>query len=122
MLLWLVRQLIGASVPSAPLSNTANSYTHAVAPPIGTTAVALPYYRSSLERPIHVPVSSHSCIYCGCTRYDTAEMRACGSMLAKVLNVQTRRFITLACLECGHTRAFEVDQNIMWNVLDLVVR
>ncbi len=41
------------------------------------------------------------CDRCGTTAYSTGEIRTCSNVLAKVLNVQNRRFVTVTCEGCG---------------------
>jgi len=41
------------------------------------------------------------CEKCGCTQFTTSEIRTCSNIVAKVLNVQNRRFLTVTCEGCG---------------------
>ena len=62
------------------------------------------------------------CEKCGTTDYSTSEIRTCSGVVAKILNVQNRRFLTVTCEGCGHTQMWETVQSVLANLADVVVR
>ncbi|KAL9652492.1 hypothetical protein ABK040_000064 [Willaertia magna] len=62
------------------------------------------------------------CEKCGSQHYRLGEVRSCGSLMAKIFNVQNRRFTTITCTQCGYTQFFESSQSFLSNVLDILIR
>ncbi|EFC48002.1 predicted protein [Naegleria gruberi] len=62
------------------------------------------------------------CEKCKGSEYRLGEVRSCGSLMAKIFNVQNRRFITVTCSTCGHTQFFESTQSALANILDILIR
>jgi len=62
------------------------------------------------------------CEKCKGSSYRLGEVRSCGSLMAKIFNVQNRRFITITCTTCGHTQFFESTQSALANILDILIR
>ncbi len=49
---------------------------------------------------------SFKCPKCKWHEYTEGEMRATGSLLTKIFNVQNRKFLTLSCDQCGYTEFY----------------
>ncbi|KAL0489778.1 nucleic-acid-binding protein with Zn-ribbon domain [Acrasis kona] len=62
------------------------------------------------------------CDKCGCTDYKKGESLSVGGFLSKILNIQTRRFVTISCEKCGHTEFYERFQNPIANIIDIFIR
>lgn len=60
----------------------------------------------------------YACVKCGCTEYDSDQFQATGGNFAKLFNVQNKRFVTIACRQCGYTELYRVDTDAAMNVLD----
>lgn len=63
-------------------------------------------------------VQERGCQICGASNYSRGEMRATGSLLTKIFNVQNRKFDTVTCNQCGHTLFFARQGKRGENVLD----
>ncbi|KAF0976778.1 hypothetical protein FDP41_004073 [Naegleria fowleri] len=114
---------LGSRHPSSLTRN--NSSTHDSAWLLSTNS-------SSQQQPI-IPISNDLieleknkvrfvCEKCKGSSYRLGEVRSCGSLLAKIFNVQNRRFITITCKSCGHTQFFESTQSALANILDILIR
>jgi predicted nucleic-acid-binding Zn-ribbon protein len=64
---------------------------------------------------------SYSCPKCDNTSYIRDELRATGSYLAKLFDVQSKKFITISCDHCGYTEFYRKQSNILGNVFDFLV-
>jgi len=58
------------------------------------------------------------CTKCGNDTYDVDEFRAVGGMLAKVFDVQNKRFSTVSCEHCGYTEIYRVDSSQLGDIFD----
>lgn len=58
------------------------------------------------------------CVFCGSTEYEQGEMRATGGFLSKIFDVQTNKFVTVTCINCGHTNLFKRKSSLAGNVFD----
>jgi len=64
---------------------------------------------------------SYVCPKCGNTSYIKDEMRATGSYLAKVFDVQNKKFITISCQRCGYTEFYKKASNTLGNIFDFLM-
>jgi predicted nucleic-acid-binding Zn-ribbon protein len=60
----------------------------------------------------------YQCVKCGSHEYTQDEMRATGGFLAKLFDVQNKRFVTVSCAKCGYTELYKKSSNTLGNVLD----
>ena len=58
------------------------------------------------------------CLKCGNEEFDTGEFRATGGRLAKIFDVQNRKFTTVACTRCHYTEIYRADSSTVMNVFD----
>eukprot|EP00761_Pharyngomonas_kirbyi_P011126 gb/GECH01011150.1/.p1 GENE.gb/GECH01011150.1/~~gb/GECH01011150.1/.p1 ORF type:complete len:145 (+),score=39.13 gb/GECH01011150.1/:1-435(+) len=72
--------------------------------------------------PSQAPSFQYSCEICGCNEYRDNTVIASSSIWSKLLNIQTRKFATVSCQNCGHTEFFERYQSPIWNILDILIR
>ncbi len=63
--------------------------------------------------------SKWSCPKCGNADYETDQFRATGGILAKIFDVQNKRFTTISCTRCHFTEIYKTDSSTMGNVFDL---
>ena len=59
-----------------------------------------------------------SCPKCGNVDYDTDQFRATGSFLAKIFDVQNKRFTTVTCTRCKYTEIYRTDSSRLGDVFD----
>lgn len=58
------------------------------------------------------------CPKCACEEFDTGEFRATGGRLAKIFDVQNRKFTTVFCTRCKFTEIYSTDSSKLMNVFD----
>ena len=63
----------------------------------------------------------YQCPKCGCTTYETDQFQATGGNLAKLFDVQNKRFVTISCTRCGFTELYRSETSGGWNVLDFLI-
>ena len=63
--------------------------------------------------------TAYVCAKCGGHDYETDEFRATGGNLAKIFDVQNKKFMTVSCQDCGYTELYKGDTSTLGNVLDL---
>ncbi len=59
-----------------------------------------------------------SCAKCGAGHFETDEFRATGGVLAKMFDVQNKRFTTVSCSDCGFTEIYKTASSNIGNVFD----
>lgn len=60
----------------------------------------------------------YTCPKCNNKQFETGEMRATGSFITKLFNIQNRKFTTITCTKCRYTEFFAASSNQMGNILD----
>lgn len=58
------------------------------------------------------------CPKCGCEQYETDQFQATGGNLAKIFDVQNKKFITVSCAKCGYTELYKSETSTGINILD----
>ena len=58
------------------------------------------------------------CLKCGNVHFDTGQFRATGGFLAKIFDVQNKRFSTVTCTQCRFTEVYQTDSSTLGNVFD----
>ncbi len=61
------------------------------------------------------------CPKCGNTSYHKDEMRATGSYLAKLFDVQNKKFITISCERCGYIEFYKRESSLAGNIFDFLM-
>lgn len=59
------------------------------------------------------------CPKCKNSRFDTDEFRATGGRLAKIFDVQNKKFTTVSCTRCHYTELYRGATSTLGNVFDL---
>ena len=62
-----------------------------------------------------------ACDKCGHKEHDAGEIRASGSGLSRIFDIQRHKFGTVSCRQCGYTELYKKDGSGIGNVLDLFV-
>ncbi|MBI9036623.1 MAG: zinc ribbon domain-containing protein [Bacteroidales bacterium] len=60
----------------------------------------------------------YKCPKCGSNYYETSEMRATGSFVTKLFNIQNKKFTTITCSQCKYTELYAAPSNQLGNILD----
>ncbi len=65
--------------------------------------------------------SKYSCPKCGGHDFEIGEAYIAGSFLAKIFDIQNRKFSSSTCSKCKFTEFYKVDVRQIQNVLDFVI-
>jgi len=65
--------------------------------------------------------TKYSCPKCGNHEFELGEVFMAGSIIAKILNFEYRRFSSVACTKCTFTELFKTPKKEIQNVLDFVI-
>lgn len=60
------------------------------------------------------------CEKCGNRDFEVDEFRATGGMLAKIFDVQNKRFLTITCSRCTYTEIYRARSSRVGDVLDFL--
>ncbi len=58
------------------------------------------------------------CLKCHHTEFETDELRATGGMVAKLFDVQNKRFTTVICDRCSYTELYRTKSSALGDVFD----
>lgn len=61
------------------------------------------------------------CPKCGCQTYVSDQLQATGGNLAKMFDVQNKRFTTVSCTRCGYTELYRKPGDAGMDILDLLM-
>ncbi len=61
---------------------------------------------------------SWSCLKCSNTTFETGEFRATGGNLAKIFDVQNKKFSTVTCSQCRYTEIYKGSTSTLANIFD----
>lgn len=64
---------------------------------------------------------NYKCVKCGCNKYESDQFQATGGTLAKMFDVQNKKFITVSCVDCGFTELYKAQTSTGDNVLDFLI-
>jgi predicted nucleic-acid-binding Zn-ribbon protein len=62
--------------------------------------------------------SSYECAKCGHGEYDVGEVRAAGSTLTRLFDVEGEKFTAVICGRCGYTDLYKAEKGVLEDVLD----
>lgn len=60
------------------------------------------------------------CVKCGNQTYTAGQFQATGGSLAKLLDVQNKKFTTISCTNCGYTEIYAAKTSAGMNILDFL--
>ncbi len=61
------------------------------------------------------------CPKCGNQTYESDQFQATGGNLAKIFDVQNKRFTTITCTQCGYTELYKKPKDNAMDVLDFLL-
>ncbi|MBG0780826.1 MAG: GTP-binding protein [Bacteroidales bacterium] len=64
---------------------------------------------------------NYKCPKCGNRQYEIGEIRVTGSLLAKIFDVQNKKFSTISCSRCTYTEFYKTKSSNLANIFDLFV-
>lgn len=59
------------------------------------------------------------CPKCSNANYEVGEFRATGGQLAKIFDVQNKKFSTVTCSQCSYTEIYRASSSTLGNVFDV---
>jgi len=62
---------------------------------------------------------TYFCMKCKGTEYRAGEFRTTGSGISRFLNLQNKKYATVACAGCGYTELYRLDGGGIGNILDI---
>ena len=65
--------------------------------------------------------TQYICPKCGNRSYETDQFQATGGNLAKLFDVQNKKFITISCTRCGYTELYKAQTSSGMNILDFLM-
>jgi predicted nucleic-acid-binding Zn-ribbon protein len=60
----------------------------------------------------------YKCTKCGHSKYEIGEIRAAGSLISSIIEIETKKFTHVTCQQCGYTEFYRVSKNIIEAMLD----
>ncbi|MEG0328908.1 MAG: zinc ribbon domain-containing protein [Longicatena sp.] len=60
------------------------------------------------------------CVKCGNSEFVSDQIQTTGGDLAKLFDVQNKKFITISCAKCGYTELYKEQSDDALNILDLL--
>jgi predicted nucleic-acid-binding Zn-ribbon protein len=64
---------------------------------------------------------NYKCPKCGNRQYEIGEIRVTGSLLAKIFDVQNKKYSAVSCSRCTYTEFYKANSNKLASVFDLFV-
>jgi len=58
------------------------------------------------------------CPKCGNKQYEVDQIRTTGGALAKIFDVQNKKFMVISCTQCGYSELYKRTTSTFGNVLD----
>lgn len=65
--------------------------------------------------------TKYSCPKCGSHEFELGEVFMAGSVIAKMMNLEFRRFTSVTCTKCTCTELFKTPKKDIQNVLDFMI-
>lgn len=65
--------------------------------------------------------TKYSCPKCGGHEFELGEVFMAGSVFAKMMNLEFRRFSSVTCAKCTFTELFKTPKKDIQNVLDFMI-
>ena len=61
---------------------------------------------------------NYVCPKCGHRQFETGEMRVTGSTLAKIFDVQNKKYTSVTCTRCTYTEFYKSQSSNLGNIFD----
>ncbi|MDD2999554.1 MAG: GTP-binding protein [Erysipelotrichia bacterium] len=65
--------------------------------------------------------SNWKCLKCENTNFETGELRATGGFLSKLFDIQTEKYTSVTCKNCGFTEFYKRSSSIVGHVVDFMI-
>ena len=63
----------------------------------------------------------YHCPKCGGTSFEHGQFQATGGTMAKLFDIQNKKFITISCANCGYTELYRSETSTGENILDFLI-
>ena len=63
-------------------------------------------------------MANYECVKCGCQEFESDQFQATGGNVAKIFDIQNKRFTTVSCKKCGYTELYKSNTDAGMNILD----
>lgn len=63
-------------------------------------------------------MANYQCVKCGCQEFESDQFQATGGNVAKIFDIQNKRFTTVSCTKCGYTELYKSNTDAGMNILD----
>ena len=63
-------------------------------------------------------MANYTCVKCGCQEFESDQFQATGGNIAKIFDIQNKRFVTVSCKKCGYTELYKSNTDAGMNILD----
>ena len=63
-------------------------------------------------------MANYQCVKCGCQEFESDQFQATGGNVAKIFDIQNKRFTTVSCKKCGYTELYKSNTDAGMNILD----
>ena len=61
---------------------------------------------------------NYQCPKCGSRQYEIGQLRATGSYLSKVFDIQSQKYSSVTCARCRYTEFYKADSSMLGNIFD----
>ena len=61
------------------------------------------------------------CPKCGCRSFESDQFQATGGNFTKLFDIQSKKFITISCRNCGYTELYKATTSLGSNILDMLI-
>lgn len=61
------------------------------------------------------------CPKCECREFIQDQFHATGGTMAKLFDIQNKKFITISCVQCGYTEIYREETSTGENILDFLI-
>ena len=81
------------------------------------------YFSSKIKKSTFVMEHrQYVCPKCGCTHFETDEIRTTGGRFSKVFDVQNKKFTVVSCAQCGFSELYKGTTSTLGNIFDFMTR
>lgn len=63
----------------------------------------------------------YQCVKCGCEGYEASELYAAQSRFESVMEIESGKFVTVSCVDCGYTELYKRQASSSGTLLDFFV-
>ena len=69
----------------------------------------------------HIAKKEYVCPKCGCRSFESDQFQATGGTFSKMFDIQSKKFITISCRDCGYTELYKASTSLGENILDILI-